>query len=744
MILPKTNRRTFLKTSGHLLIGFNLFPFIQCTSLDYSSSVLPEYKGIPERPHLGDDLIDSWIRLDAEGHVTVLTGKKELGQGIRTALMQIAADELEVDFERCHIINGDTGQTANEGYTSGSNSIEGSGIAIRRAASEAKYFLMQLAAEKWQVELSQLSVKDGDIHGPEKKSISYWEMLNGNYYEKTITDEAPILDYNKHKYVGKPVPREDIKNLVLGKAHFVHDLRLPEMVHARILHPPNYMAKLIKLDQSSVASMNGVIKVIVDGSFVAVIAKREYQAVKAWQKLKEVVVWEVNKINPLPERLFQDIKINAQKPQIIENSPGITGKINSSFVKLKASYHRPYQMHASAGPSCALAKWETGQQLTVWSPTQGVYPLQDTLSDLFNLDKPKIRCIGIPGSGCYGHNGADDVSAEAALIAKHYPGYPVRLQWMREDEHQWEPYGSAMIMELQAGLDENGKIQVWDTHIWSDSHSTRPRGEAGHFISARHLENPILFRKGGYSGGAYRNATPLYNIPSKRLQLYNFDGPLRSSALRGLGAYGNIFALESFMDELAHLAGIDPLEFRLNNLEDWRAKAVLELLAAKTNWSSLDRSGNKGYGLAFAKYKNSAAYFAVLAEVKINREEKTFRLSKMTGVIEAGQCINPDGIINQTEGGMIQSASWTLMEQVKYDENGILSKDWNTYPISRASEVPEIDVHIINHPELPPLGAGEAAQGPVAAAIANAVFDATGTRIRELPIKAEKVNWEKI
>lgn len=743
MKLPQTDRRTFLKTTGHLLIGFNLFPFIQCSPVKDSNSNLPAYMGIPERPHLGRELIDSWIRLDADGHVTVLTGKKELGQGIRTALMQIAADELEVEFERCHIINGDTGQTANEGYTSGSNSIEGSGLAIRRAAAETKYFLRQLASESWNVELSHVSVKDGIIYGPEKMSVSYWDLVNGKYYEKTISDKAPILEYNKHKYVGKPVPREDIKNLVLGKSHFVQDLQFPEMVHARILHPPFYQAKLKQLDQSVVASMDGVIKVIVDGSFVAVIAKREYQAIKAWQKLKTLSVWEENEINVLPENLFQDMKLKAQRPQIIEDSPGITEKINASPIKLKASYHRPYHMHGSAGPSCAVALWEK-DNLTVWSPTQGVYPLQSTLSDLFQIDQEKIRCIGIPGSGCYGHNGADDVSAEAALIAKHLPGKHVRLQWMREDEHQWEPYGSAMIMELEAGVTNEGIIKAWDSQIWSDSHSTRPRGDAGHFITARHLEKPFSFSKGGFSGGAYRNATPLYNIPDLRLKLYNYDGPLRTSALRGLGAYDNIFALESFMDELATASGIDPLTFRIKNLMDKRAIAVLEELKIKSNWNEIERSENNGFGIAFAKYKNSAAYFAVLAEVTIDKASKSFILEKLTGVIEAGQCINPDGIINQTEGGMIQSASWTLMEEVKYDSNGVLSKDWNTYPILRSSETPEVEVHLINRPELPPLGAGEAAQGPVAAAIANAVFDATDSRVRELPITREKIDWSKV
>ncbi|RZS94568.1 molybdopterin cofactor-binding domain-containing protein [Cecembia calidifontis] len=667
------DRRAFLRTTGHLLIGFNLFPMVNCSPSKEDPNLPEPYNGIPVRPHAGKDLIDSWIRLDAEGHVTVLTGKKELGQGIRTTLIQIAADELEVDIKRCHIINGDTGQTPNEGYTSGSNSIEGSGLAIRQAAAEAKFFLLKLASEKLQTPYESLVLKDGCITAPDKKKTSYWDLVNGAYYEKTITGKAPILDFQKHQYVGKPIPRKDILHLVKGDAHFVHDMRLPGMVHTRVLHPPSYEAKLISIDSEAVKSLQGVLKVVIDGSFIAVIAEREYQAVKAWEKLKEVTVWKKPTINPLSDRLFADMRSRAQKPEVIQQTPNISKQLTNSPIRIKSVYQRPYQMHGSAGPSCALAKWEN-EQLTVWSPTQGVYPLQATLADLFQIDADKIRCIGVPGSGCYGHNGADDVSAEAALIAKHYPDKPVRLQWMREDEHQWEPYGSAMIMELEARVSKEGLIQVWDSKIWSDSHSTRPRGEAGHFVSARHLENPIPFLKGGFSGGAYRNATPLYNIQDVRLQLFNYDGPLRSSALRGLGAYANIFALESFIDELAEASGMDPFIFRIKNLKDERAIAVLEELKSKTNWNALERTGNKGYGIAFAKYKNSAAYFAVMAEVEKAHEKEAFKLKRMIGVIEAGQCINPDGLINQTEGGMIQSASWTLMESVKYDKNGILTQ----------------------------------------------------------------------
>lgn len=742
MELPTTNRRTFLKSSGQLLIGFNLFPLAFCQPKESENDILNNYGGIPERPHTDRNLIDSWIRLDADGHATILTGKQELGQGIRTALMQIAAEELDVELERCHIINGDTGQTANEGYTAGSNSVEGSGRAIRQAAAEARLVLLKLAGEKWGINITGLRVKNGVIQGGPDQEISYWELLEGQYLEEKISGEAPVKDHKDHVHVGIAIRRDDIRKLVKGEAHFVHDLRLPDMVHARVLHPPVYKAKLVSMDLDKIKDHDGVLKVIEDGSFVAVIAKREFQSIKAWQQLKENSKWDSPKLGPLSESLFEDMKSNANSPQMVEDSPGISGKINSSSKKIRAEYQRPYHMHASTGPSCAVAKWDD-DNLTVWSPTQGVYPLQNSLSDLFGLAKEKIRCIGMPGSGCYGHNGADDVSAEAALIAKHYPGKPVRLQWMREDENQWEPYGSAMAIQLEVGMDDNGKILAWDTKIWSDTHSTRPNGKAGHYVSARHLKEPFEFQKGGFSGGSYRNATPLYNIPDKRLQLYNYDGPLRTSALRGLGAYGNIFALESFVDELASEAEIDPIAFRIKNLDDDRGIAVLETLASKTGWDPQAKTPGKGYGVAFSKYKNSASYFAVLAEVEINKAEKSFKLTKLTGVIDAGQCINPDGLKNQTEGGMVQSASWTLLESVQYDENGILSKDWITYPIMRFKDVPEIEVHIINRPELPPMGAGEAALGPVAAAIANAVYNGTGTRIRELPIKAEKVEWSK-
>lgn len=731
--LPNTDRRSFLKASGQLFIGFNLFPLAFCSPKE-ADEINSMYEGIPERTHQGKDIIDSWIRLDADGYVTVLTGKQELGQGIRTALMQIAAEELDVPFEICHIINGDTGQTANEGYTAGSNSVEGSGSAIRQAAAEARLYLLKEAEKEWGIPTDQLEVKDGVILGPNGKKKSFWEILDGKFLEGNITGEAKIKSPEKHQIIGKTFQRAEILDMVQGKAHFVHDLRFPDMLHARVVHPPSYGSKLKNLDTDLISGMAGVEKVIVDGSFVAVVAKREYQAIKAWQKIKEISEWEKSEIKVKSDALFADMERNSNSPQEVEKHVNIKSVIDKSAKSHQSIYKKPYHMHGSTGPGCAVAKWED-QNLTVWSPTQGVYPLQNTLTDLLGLEKENIRCKGMPGSGCYGHNSADDVSAEAALIAKQLPGKHIRLQWMRDNEHQWEPYGSAMQIALKAGIDQEGKITAWKTQIWSDTHSTRPNGRAGHYVSARHLENAFEFQKGGFSGGSYRNASPLYTIPDRELLLHNYEGPLRTSALRGLGAYGNIFALESFIDELAALAEIDPFEFRIKNLDNPRAIEVIKTLKSKCIWENRDQSGRVGYGLAFAQYKNSASYYAVLAEIHKSPTEGKFRLHKLTGVIDSGQCINPDGLKNQTEGGMIQSASWTIMEAVQYDANGITSKDWNSYPIMRTNDVPEVEVHIINRPEEKPLGAGEAAQGPVSAAIVNALSSLLNNRVYELPLR---------
>jgi CO/xanthine dehydrogenase Mo-binding subunit len=384
--------------------------------------------------------------------------------------------------------------------------------------------------------------------------------------------------------------------------------------------------------------------------------------------------------------------------------------------------------------------------MTVWSHCQGVFPLRDNLARVIGLNAEDVHIIHAEGAGCYGHNGADDAACDAALLAKALPGRPVRVQWMRQQEFAWEPYGSAMIMEAKAGLDGAGRIVDWQYEVWSLPHSTRPEARHGNnLMPGWHIAQPQPPAKPHNipqpSGDADRNAVPLYRFPNRKvIEHFIPEMPVRVSALRTLGGYANVFALESFMDELAHAAGVDPVAFRLRHLDDPRAKKVIEATAKAAGWQAGAKGGQgRGRGFAFARYKNHAAYFAVVADVEVDRASGRIRVHKLTGTVDAGQAVNPDGLKNQMEGGAIQATSWTLMEQVTFDANGITSLDWNGYPILRFDEAPTVEVAVIDRPDAPPLGAGEAAQGPAGAAVANAVFDAVGARVRDIPLTPARV-----
>lgn len=739
-LFPKLNRRRFLKQTGQLVIGFSLLPLVSCSPSGGAGDQTDVEDTLPDSL-VDDQLINSWIRVEEGGRVRVLTGKMELGQGIKTALMQIAAEELDVDMQRVSIILADTARTADERYTAGSASIENSGKAIRHAAAEARMQLLLLAEEHLGVPAKELQVSDGNIQpagkGQSTPAVSYWQLLQGRQLEGKVSGNAPLKKPADYKLMGTPYPRTDLLAMATGGAVYVHDMRLPGMVHARILRPPSYKARLQSLPGDT-ETLPGVLRLVRNGDFVGVIADKEYEAIRALQHLKEKSRWHHEEPLPEQEKLFAEMLSQDIEGETIENSDSFEDGLESAAARLEATYTRPYQMHGSIGPSCAIAQWQN-EQLTIWTHSQGVYPLKRSIANMLDIPEENIRAIGVPGSGCYGHNGADDVAADAALMARAYPGRPVRVQWMREDEHGFEPYGSAMLIRLRGGLDRQGHVTAWQTDVWSDTHSTRPGGKAGHLLAARYLAEPFELPGSGYSGGNYRNAKPLYNFPAIRVVSHAFEGPLRTSALRGLGAYGNIFALESFMDELALEAGQDPLAFRLRHHSNPRAKAVMEAAARLIGWDEPSRQQRHGIGIAYAQYKNAAAYCAIAAEVTYDAQTHELRLERLTGAIDAGQTINPDGLKNQTEGGMIQSASWTLMEQVAYDRQHVTSRSWNTYPIMRFSGIPKVEVEVIDRPGQPSLGAGEAAQGPTAAAIANAVYQATGIRVRDLPITAEKI-----
>jgi nicotinate dehydrogenase subunit B len=685
--------------------------------------------------------LDAWIRIDADGGIAAFTGKAEIGQGFKTAFQQIAAEELDVPFESLKIVTADTARTANEGYTSGSNSMKDSGTAIRNAAAQVRELLVAEAGRRLDLPTENLRTEKGEVIAPDGRRLRYGELVSGDMLHVQAQPTSKLKDPATFKVMGQPVPRVDIPAKVTGGAAYVHDMRLPGMVHARVVRPPGYGARLTECDTAAVEKLPGVVKVVRDGNFLAVVAQKEFQAIKAMNALSAAAKWQetakLPKQDDLPNVLTS---LPSQDTTIFQQgNPSFTGART-----LEATYTRPYQMHGSIGPSCAVAHL-VDDKMTVWTHTQGVYPDRQGIAEMLKMPPANVRCIHVEGAGCYGHNGADDAAADAALIARALPGTPVRVQWTREQEHGWEPYGPAMVTKLKASLDGQGMISDWNFEVWSNTHSMRPGG-AGSMLAAQHMAQgftppaprPLPLPE----GGGDRNAIPIYTFPNAQVVHHFIPAmPLRISALRALGAYHNVFSIESFIDELAAAAGADPVEFRLKHLDDSRARDAVTTAAQAFGW----RKGQKappdhGYGFAFARYKNLAAYCAVATEVEVNRQSGRPRLVRAVAAVDSGQVVNPDGLINQIEGAILQSMSWTLYESVSFDETSITSIDWQTYPILRFNAVPErVEVHIINRPGQPFLGSGETGQGPAAASIANAIADATGKRLRDLPLTRKRI-----
>ncbi|CAN7232677.1 molybdopterin cofactor-binding domain-containing protein [Massilia sp. LjRoot122] len=718
--LQHPGRRRFLASGGALTLSFAL-------PLRAAPGALPG--SLADEPWL-----DAWIRVGADNRVTVFTGKVELGQGIKTALLQVAAHELQIDPGRLILITADTERTPDEGYTAGSHSMQDSATAIRHAAAQVRALLHQKAAERLQVPAAALAQDNSVFRAPDGRRVSFSELVAGSEQHLRATDALPPRMPNARRHIGVTLPRVDIPGKLKGQLAYLQDIRLPAMMHGRVVRPPSPGARLLGVDKAAVARLPGVLEVVQDGRFLAVIADEEYRAVKAAKALAQAARWEVPATLPAGRDVAAQVRSLPSSPQqvLARGVPGTAGR------SLRASYTRPYQLHASIGPSCAIALLEGGRY-TVWTHSQGVYPLRAALAELLGAPEEALRCIHAEGSGCYGHNGADDVAADAVLLARAFPDLPVRVQWMREDEHAWEPFGPAMVADVQASLDAAGRIVDWHYEVWSQAHATRP-GKAGNLLAATLLARPFAPPAPKPipqpEGGGDRNAIPYYVLPNARVT-HHFQpaGPFRTSALRSLGAYCNVFAIESFMDELARAANTDPVAFRLRHLADPRAIEVVKLAAAKFGWDAYKKTPRRGRGFAFARYKNSAAYCAVALEVEVALETGFVRIVRGDAAVDCGEVVNPDGVRNQIEGGIVQSASWTLLEGVRFDAGRVLSQDWAGYPILRFNGVPErLAVHLLDRPGQPFLGTGEAAQGPAAAALANAVADACGLRVRELPL----------
>jgi CO/xanthine dehydrogenase Mo-binding subunit len=731
------DRRQVLAGGGALIVSFSLSDAFGQDQNSPGAAPAPKPPGsLATTPYL-----DSWIRIDADGTVTAFTGKSELGQGFKTAFQQIAAEELDVSFESLKVITADTARTANEGFTSGSNSVHMSGTAIQNAAAQARALLVAEAARRLDVAPENFRTENGAVIAPDGRRLGYGDLVGGDMLHVQAQPTSKLKDPAAFKVMGRSLPRVDIPAKVTGGAAYIQDMRLPGMVHARVVRPPSYGAQLTECDTSAVEKLPGVVKVVRDANFLAVVAKKEFQAIKAMNALSAAAKWKETPALPKQHDLARVLTSLPSEDKTIfqQSDPAIAGQRT-----LEASYTRPYQAHGSIGPSCAVAQFSDGN-MTVWTHTQGVYPDRQGIAQMLDMPPASVRCIHVEGSGCYGHNGADDAAADAALIARELPGIPVRVQWMREQEHAWEPFGPAMVTKLKASLDGNGAIADWNFEVWSNTHSMRPGG-AGSMLAAQHISKAFAAPAPAPlplpEGGGDRNAIPIYKFPNARV-VHRFIPamPVRVSALRSLGAYHNVFSVESFMDELAELAGADPIEFRLKHLDDARGRDVIAKAAQAFGWKKGQKAPrNRGYGFAFARYKNLAAYCAIASEVEVNRETGRPRLVRAVAAVDSGQVVNPNGLINQIEGAIVQSMSWTLYEAVTFDDTRITSIDWQTYPIVRFNSVPEsIEVHIVDRPGQPFLGSGETGQGPAAASIANAIANATGKRLRDLPLTRKKI-----
>ena len=704
----------------------------------------PSIPKLPGSLHVNRRL-GQWLKFHADGRVSVYSGKVEIGQGIVTALAQIAAEELDLTLARVRMVPACTATSPDEQVTSGRMSVQESGTALRHACAEARAIYLEAAATRLEVPLADLEVEDGVIRvrGTDKQT-SYWDLADDDLLDREATGLVAPKIAGAHHIVGSAVQRFDIPDKVTGKPRFVHDMVLPGMLYGRVARPPSPDAELIDVDLAAVNALPGVVATVRDGRFLGVIAEREELVVKALKKLIAAARWRETASLPDMHDLPAFLKSQPVQTTLVAEKKSETPPPPAAKT-FAAAYARPFLAHASIGPSCAIAKWNV-ETVEVWTHSQGIYNLRTDLAMALSRPAESIVVQHVEGSGCYGHNPADDVAYDAVLLARAVPGKPVQMQWTREDELGWAPFGAAMAVELKAEIAADGRVSNWHHEIWSNGHGTRPgRAKTPAMLAASHLEKPFerliaVNAALAAGGGSERNSVPLYNFDNWEAVNHRLlTMPIRTSALRSLGGHCNVFAIESFLDEIALELGVDPLEYRLRHLEDPRGRAVLEAAAKMSGWARRNegkKTEGRGMGIAFAKYKNSSAYCAVVAQIDAGRD---VRVEKLWIAVDVGLVINPDGVRNQIEGGAIQTVSWTLKEAVRFDRTRVESNTWETYPILKFSEVPKVEVELINRTEEKCVGAGEATHGPVAAAIGNAVFDALGVRVRSMPLTAEAI-----
>ena len=685
--------------------------------------------------------LDQWVEFADPGRVRVATGRVEIGQGVLTAMRQIAAEELGVRLDRIDLVSGDTELTPNEGYTAGSQSIQFGGVAMRLACAEVRSLFLDHAAGVLGCAAADLAVENGAItRRGGATGHDYWSLAGAVDLGRDATGRAPTRSVADYQVVGENAPRVDLAAKVFGGAVFAHDMTLDGMVHARVVRQPRRGATIKSIDEAALRrAANTPIEIRRVGNFVALLGSDETAVEAAAAVAANHVMWDgADPINPFQE----EARWLLQQPSLdrLVGAPPPAAPPPAAQ-RYEATYTRMHIAHASVAPSCGLAVYRGGK-LEVWTHSQGVYPLRAALARTLKLDPAAITVRHVQGPGCYGHNGADDAAADAAVIAFYNPETPVRVRWRREEEFGFEPISPAMVVTAQAALDAAGRPADWTTEIWSGRHSSRPGG-GGNLLAAEALPDPPPAPPANESsdppGAGTRNGEPLYAFAAKRIVHHLIpETPVRTSSLRGLGATLNVFAIESSIDELAERTGEDPVAYRLSVLSDPRARAVVERVASMSGWQpGLPAGAGRGRGIGFARYKNIAAYAAIVAEVEV---EEAIRVLRVWCACDAGLVVNPNGAKNQLEGGIVQAVSWALKEGVRLDSAGISSRDWEGYPVVRFSEVPEVEVALVGAAaDRPALGVGEAAGGPTVAAIGNAAAHALGARLRDLPLSRERV-----
>lgn len=692
--------------------------------------------------------VGDWITFPACGVVQLTSGKVDIGQGISTALAQICAEELGVKLERVRVVAPSTAHSPNEAVTSGSFSVQHSGNAIRRACATLRHAALGRCAGQWNVARAAVGLVDGTFTGPEAgQQASYWDLKLDEVVRSLIDHDAKGLPAQDCVYVGADVARLDLPGKVFGTSKFIQDLVFPGMLHGRVVRFPNRFARLrsVRIDATELAERCSGALLVQDGDFLGVIAPREDDAIKAAVLLAQACDWDMPAAHP--EAGMQGFLRQAPAEPTVAAQRG--ARPDPAAAQWHATYSREMVAHASIGPSCAIAQW-THTGLDVWSHSQGIFNLRDALGTFVARLHPeragcRLEVHHAEGAGCYGHNPADDAAFDAVLLSRAAQGAPVRVVWSRSDELGCGPYGSAQVIEIAATLDEEGNIASWHQQHWANGYTLRP-GRHGKdiltFTAADQLANPFEMPVSfdpplSVGGGSDRNAEPQYAIPCLYVQSNRLlEMPVRTSALRALGAHPNVFAIESFMDELAHKSGQDPVEFRLRHLDDERAKAVIRAALDDAPWWGQPRAEGEGHGIGYARYKQKGAWCAVAVRLLA---EEAVRVTEVSVAVDVGRAVNPDGVRNQIEGGVIQACSWTLKEAVRFNEREITTRSWEDYPILQFSEAPVVRARVLQREQEESVGAGEAAMGPTAAAIANAVYDALGVRARHMPITPERL-----